>query len=106
MTVIFSDVDSMYLEAKGHAGGGPEGYDIICAGVSALTMALVNMLNEEQDKGRLQAEWDMRPGEIKIRAKPLKPIYTRMARDYFRVIDMGLRAMADNYPDNVKYEGG
>ena len=104
MTQVYYDLDGLYLHCKGHAGGGPEGKDIICAGVSALTMALLNQLNEEEEQGHLRSMWDMKPGEITLKAEADKLHYQQKAKDYYRVIVMGLRAMAQNYPENITIE--
>ena len=104
MTEVFYDVDGMYLHCKGHAGGGTAGNDIICAGVSALTMALLNQVNIEEEHGNVRSEWDMKPGEFTISVTTEKEHYRRRIRDYYRVIVIGLRALADNYPDNIRTE--
>lgn len=106
MTKICYNVDNMYLHLAGHAGGGTAGNDIICAGISSLTCALINMLNEEQEKGRIEADWNIRPEplDVTIRARPKTEHYRRTARDYYRVVVMGLKAMAENYPENIRLE--
>ncbi len=45
---IFQDSDRSYrgMELKGHAGYDEEGYDIICAAVSALAVNTVNSIEE------------------------------------------------------------
>lgn len=106
MTQIRYSVNGLYLHVKDHAGGGAAGTDIICAGISSLTCALINMLNEEQDKGHIQALWTMEtePPEVTIRAHPIAEHYRRTARDYYRLTVMGLKAIAENYPENIKME--
>ena len=44
MTKIRVDWQAMTLDAEGHSGGGMRGNNIICAGISALTQALLNQL--------------------------------------------------------------
>ena len=106
MTKIYCSTEQMYLRMKGHAGGGEPGQDIICAGLSTLACALINMLNEEQEQNHLTADWNIRedPLEVTIKAKPRTEHYQRIAKDYFRVIIMGLRAMAQHYPGNIEME--
>ena len=104
MTQVYYDVDNMYLHCKGHAGMAEAGKDIICAGASALTMALLNQINAEEEAGHIRSEWDMKPGDFRIRAYADRDHYRRRIRDYYRVIVMGLQALADNYPDNISTE--
>lgn len=101
MTRIEYSIESMYLHCKGHAGGGPAGQDIICAGVSALSMALLNQLNEEEEKGTIRSRWKMEPGEMTLKAEVKAPRHKKTIRDYFKVIIMGLQAMAENYPEHI-----
>ena len=102
MTEITYNIDDMYLHCKGHAGGGPAGQDIICAGISALTMALLNQLNEEEEKGTIRSRWTMEPGEMILKAEVKEPKHRRDIKNYYTVIIMGLRALAENYPENIK----
>lgn len=40
-----------FIEAKGHAGSGPYGFDLVCAGVSTILMGGANALQgEKEDK--------------------------------------------------------
>lgn len=104
MTEITYSIKDMYLHCKGHAGGGPAGQDIVCAGVSALSMALLNQLNEEEEKGTIRSRWKMEPGGIILRAEMKEQRQTQTIKAYYRVIIMGLRALAENYPENIKME--
>lgn len=108
MTKIYCSTEKMYLRMNGHAGGGPAGQDVICAGLSTLACALINMLNEEQEKGHIIADWNIRPEplEVSISAKPKTEHYRQRTKDYFRVIIMGLKAMAQNYPENIELKEG
>ena len=104
MTRIYYNIDQLYLHCSGHAGGGTEGNDIICAGISTLDMALLNMLNEEQEQRHMDVFWNLKQGELVIKAMPKTRHYRKVAKDYFRVIIMGLRAMEQTYPKNIIME--
>jgi len=104
MTKVYYSVEKMYLEEKGHAGGGPEGQDIICAGISSLTMALLNMLIEHEEKGQIELKWQMAPGYFMIKARPKTEHFIQVVRDYYRVIIIGLKAMEQNNPGNITME--
>ena len=103
MTTIRMDWDTLILTAEGHAGGGEPGKDVVCAGISALTMALVNQLENEDDTGS-GYRMDERKGMIMITARPKDPEVRRRVRDYFRVIMTGLQGWEKAFPRNIKTE--
>ena len=70
---VLYDKDKDYLgfSVKGHAGYADEGYDIICAAVSAVTQGMVNatelltsanIIYEAADSGLLKFKFDTKPG--------------------------------------------
>lgn len=102
MTKIRMDWKRLELIAEGHAGGGPRGKNIICAGISALTMALLNqLLVDEQNR----TEWSMdeEAGYIRIRTDPPDNFRPRI-RNYYEVIMTGLQAWAQAFPQNIRIE--
>ena len=101
MTQIEYDEKTFYLKAKGHAGGGTAGNDIICAGISVLTQALLNVLTDEEEAGRIELEWYMKPGEIHLQALPMSAFY-RATKDYFHMAVTGLKDIAAQYPQNIE----
>ena len=102
MTTIRMDWKTLELTAEGHAGGGPRGQNIICAGISALTEALLNQLLLENPAGT-KYKIDEDRGIIRIRANPTEKSRARI-RDYYRVIMTGLKAWEQAFPENVKTE--
>ena len=106
MTEGYYNVEEMRLHLKGHAGAAPAGQDIVCAGISTLCFALINTLLEEQEAGTMETDWNITqaPMEVSVRARPRTAHYRRRAQDYFRVIVMGLRAMEQEYPQNLRLE--
>ena len=102
MTKIHMDWKRLELTAEGHAGGGPKGQDIICAGISALAMALLNQLIEDCDECTV---WSENPteGKIQIRTEPPAGAEDRI-RDYFRVIMTGMKAWEQAFPENISIE--
>ena len=100
MTEIRMDWETMTLTGDGHAGGGPNGQDPICAGVSALMMALLNQVNDEADMNALYKH-NEQAGRILIHVEPRNHAARRRARHYFRVIMTGLQGWERAYPDNI-----
>lgn len=101
MTDIFIDHRQMFLESKGHAGSDEAGKDIVCAAISALTLTLVNALREERD---IQFDFDIDEAEGLLRVSGVScwgVVSRKRAEDYFRMATIGLRAIAQNYPEYV-----
>ena len=102
MTNVFYNTNEMYIRVRGHAGSAPAGEDLICAGISALTQALLNQLREEEEEKHILLDWVMMPGLIEIKAKPDTEHYRRAVRDYFKVIIMGLKAIEEQKPGYIE----
>lgn len=106
MTRIRMDWEQMALTAEGHAvGGGPAGQNIICAGISAITQSLLNYLMEEEAVGHVELKWHMneKNGTLRIRAKP-EAGHWRTTKACYRMAMTGLKAIRENYPDEIEIE--
>ena len=103
MTTVKMDWENLTLTASGHAGGGRAGNDIICAGISALTYALLNQLIDAKERGRTQLSWgvDEKSGEMRIAAVP-KLGCQREVKAYFQVVMTGLKAIAQKHRGHIK----
>ena len=103
MTKIRYSMRELSLDAEGHAGAAPEGQDIVCAGISALTQAMLHALNDEEEKGRLEVFWLMEKGRIQIRVKSAKSWkYWLMAKSYLTMAVRGLKDIAERYPEHIE----
>lgn len=85
------------VTVTGHAGHAEPPHDIVCAGVSALFMALCDTAEEAG------VEMDYLDGKD---AKRVKLYRTRMVTHNIRMFEMGIRAIAREYPENVKIDAG
>lgn len=103
MTNVWMNWEDLTLKASGHAGAGVNGSDIVCAGISALTQALLNTLMDAEERGRIRLEWSMDEvnGGIRMKASP-NAGYRKETEDYYRVIMTGLKAIREHYPENIK----
>ena len=105
MTKIEYNIEELFLNAEGHAGAAEPGEDIVCAGISALVQTLLNMMNEEEGNGRLTVWWMMEPGKTRIHVESVKSWkYGLIARTCFRMAVMGLKDIAEQYPEYIKIE--
>ena len=74
------------VRARGHAGAGPKGQDLVCAAVTALLLTL-----RENGCGILE------PGRAEIRGeKGAKPVFDGISR--------GFSLLAEHYPGHITYE--
>lgn len=105
MTTIRYDRDDMSMEISGHAGGGPHGADIICAAISALEQTLLRALTDmdRQGDGRLVGGRHDTPGEVRMRFIP-KAWARFRTRSFFDFTMLGMRMIAEQYPENVHIE--
>jgi len=86
------------LTVTGHAEhGDAPGHDIVCAGVSALYVALAESAARD---GALSEHLEGAD------AKRLKLYPTRAARHYLRMFRVGLEALAREYPECVAERSG
>ena len=104
VTTIRYDRDEMSLEITGHAGGGEAGHDIICAGISVLEQTLLRTLLDMERKGDGRAKWKHdTPGEAYIHFIP-RPWARLKAQQGYEFAMLGLRMMAEQYPENIRIE--
>lgn len=87
-----SDYYGFDISIKGHAGFAKEGKDIVCAGVSILIQTLVARVKEVTVS--YQINYDR---------KQIRHIEAsgREAADIFRTILVGLKLLADHYPEYI-----
>ena len=85
------------LHIRGHSGYSTQGTDIVCASVSALFLTLVNSLNEYTND-LIQARTEPGDGAIIWRGH-----CSKSARLLLDSCLLGLRDVAEQYPDYVKF---
>lgn len=97
ITVYYArEGDEHELTITGHAGYAAHGQDIVCAGVSAIAFALLGYLEECED------EIDDLEGPVVENGR----VYIcctgkEKTANAFRMAVVGLRQIADSYPDHV-----
>ena len=83
------------ISVKGHAGYAERGKDIVCAAVSALVQTLIQSV---EDLTTDKIEYSMTPGAVLIKFGCLSD-HSRVLIDAFFI---GIKQIADNYPNHVK----
>lgn len=91
--------------ARGHAGRGYRGQDVVCAGVSALTTAAVLGLQARLGLDP-EVEMDDDEGYLRCRLEPgaVPPELWTRAQDLLETMALALRQIAEDYPENVRVE--
>ena len=93
MIILTKSPDS--IQVTGHAGYAPPGFDIVCAGVSALVMTLIRALPVLTDGS---PPYVVKNGDFSINIKHL-------SRDQKILVDaflIGINLLAEDYPDHVQ----
>ena len=92
------------LSAVGHAGYDNSGRDIVCAAISVLIFSLASRLEELDREGGLKkgAKLSLGAGraEIAFRARRKSRAQAEGALGMLRC---GMRMLAEDYPENVKF---
>lgn len=93
MISVIGTADS--ISVRGHAGFAPSGQDIVCAGVSTLVQTLIQSVEElTTDK----IKYVISPGKVDIKFWCLSDPARALVDAFF----IGVKLIADEYPDNVK----
>ena len=86
------------FESKGHAGYDESGFDIVCAGVSALTTSCVNAL-EAVAHQTPSVRLDEEAGFLSV---DLTDASDHDAQVILRTTELGIRSIANQYPGYVR----
>ena len=97
------DTDKGYsLAVSGHAGYAPAGQDIVCAAVSVLAQTLANKVEAAARSGRLLTSCVQHGETFVVQALPKPGLNNLMVASWFDFVEEGLRALAEEHPDNVE----
>ena len=97
----FLSKDGMTVSAAGHAGMGPQGSDIVCAGVSALLYGFAAYLENVVPGGAealSRLEYSEGDGALRLETRGLEGADLRG----WEVVSRGLRLIEETYPSCVR----
>lgn len=105
MRTVWNDEKISYeVKAKGHAGAGKYGQDIVCAAVSCLMQTLANEV-EEAARAGLVALGAVAHGEGWMRVEVTPTCEScNTVEAWVELVQDGLDALAESYPENVELE--
>lgn len=96
--------DGFRLTAKGHAGAGAPGQDVVCAGVSALALTLgANVADLCLQENACQPALCFQPGNACIACVPKKGMEP-VVMLIFDTVCQGFALLQTLYPEHVKFE--
>ena len=84
-----------HISVSGHAGYGPAGQDIVCAGVTALTQSLIKSIN---DLTADRIEYRISLGAADIKYGNLSEKAKVLVDSFF----IGICMIADEFPENLR----
>ena len=102
-SVSLNELNSgMLFECSGHAGSGEKGKDIVCAGVSALVIALTERISDLECEHLIRVEsFYIADGEISLEISWQDAFGRAAALGVFETVRAGLTRIAEMYPENV-----
>lgn len=104
---FFTGADGgFHLRMRGHAGAGPKGRDLVCAGASTLAFALGRAAEHLEAAGLLSApaRVRLREGEAEISALPRQEFRQETAL-VFWTVQVGMHELAAAHPARVVLDG-
>lgn len=104
MINIVYDQKNMELKIDGHANSAPMGEDLVCAGVTVLTVALGCALQDAKTQGLLEEYvHEDKNGLMRIKAVP-KEEYVGNIKIIFATILNGYDALGSTYKEYVTFK--
>ncbi|MEG0721254.1 MAG: ribosomal-processing cysteine protease Prp [Lachnospiraceae bacterium] len=94
--MIAVNVRNDEITVSGHAGYAPQGQDIVCAAVTALTQTLIKAI---QDLTADKIEYSISPGKVDIKYGNLSEKSKTLVDSFF----VGMSMVAGEYPEYVRF---
>lgn len=104
MVSIYMDMEKHQLKIDGHANADEFGKDLVCCAVSILVQTLSRYIEARKTTGDLISAVNViESGKAEITAEP-RAWFEREITAAFATVRLGLRALAEDYPENIKME--
>ena len=97
--IYVRDGDSHELTVTGHSGYAEHGQDIVCAGVSAITLALLGWIDDNSQNVSSMDGSAVHDGHLWMKCTGNKRVTTA-----FQMAVKGLEQLASAYPSHVEFQ--
>lgn len=93
------------MQVNGHAGSGPEGFDLICASVSGIAVGIAQVISDmgHDKKFKKKPNITIRKGFVRVVAKPKDESWAETLHTLF-VGEVQLGLLAQVYPKFITLE--
>lgn len=92
------------VKITGHAHSGEPGKDLICAGASTLAVTLATNVRYMAEMGYVMNPIvDLESGDAMIQCTP-RCNYRKSVEQVFNSVCVGFDALANQYPEHIRYE--
>ncbi|MBQ0166885.1 MAG: ribosomal-processing cysteine protease Prp [Treponema sp.] len=91
------------MRIAGHAGAGPKGFDVVCAGASMYAFGISQCFKNMEEEGKLENPAMIAISNGRVSASvTVKPEYFGEAVHTLYVAQVGFRLLSEAYPDYAK----
>lgn len=98
--------DGISIHCRGHAGYADYGKDIVCAGISALCIALEIALRKSGAAKKCDFYENINDGLYEINIRGIKDgEFTEMCKNYIYMFLSGMVFLQEHYPENICVKG-
>ena len=94
---------TLVMRVSGHAGAGPKGFDLVCAGVSSIAVGIAQVISDMGFEGKFRKKPNItiREGFVKVVVKPKDQFFAETLHCLF-VGEVQLGLMAQVHSQFVK----
>lgn len=96
------EAEALEMKVHGHAGAGPEGFDLVCASVSGIAVGIAQVISDMGKDGKFKKKPTIaiRKGYVKVVAKPKNEHFAETLHTFF-VGEVQLGLLAQVYPQFI-----
>lgn len=91
------------MRVSGHAGAGPKGFDVVCAGASMYAFGIAQCIKNMAEEGKLEKEpfiQTEQPGRVVVSCVPKKEHFSEAVHTLY-VAQVGFQLLSEAYPDHA-----
>lgn len=100
---FFPDTKKLCMRVEGHAGHGPKGHDVVCAGASMYAFGIAQVLQNMGRDGKLETDpvINVSDGRLSISVVPKDGFFAEALHTMY-VGQVGFGILAEAYPEHAR----